>query len=94
MSETGSVLQRLNVEVMLVGESRALAGARLSGEFSKASAFCLLLHPPSGRRSCVFHFAGHPAAAVRCCGLLQVADAHIFMCWGFFQTAFIVWLKC
>lgn len=78
---------------MLVGENRVLAGTRLSSEFSKASPFCLLLDPPSGRRSCVFHFAGHPAAAIRCCGFLQITDVHILMRWGFFQTTFIVWLK-
>lgn len=77
------------MEVMLV-----LAGISLSSEFSKASAFCFPLHPPSGRMSCVFHFAGHPAATIRCCGFLQIADVYILMCWGYFQTAFNVWLKC
>lgn len=69
-------------------------GTHLSSEFSKASAFCLLLRPPSERMSSVFHFAGHPAAAVRCCGLLQIADVPILIYWIFFQTVFIMRLKC
>lgn len=89
VSETGWALQRLNVEVMLVGQSRALAGTCVSGEFSKNSSFCLfsILYLERGL-ACVSpqNFTDYPTACNTRRGLMETVNLRIFV-WVFFSKS-------